>query len=224
MNEIIKCENLSYGYKDIALVDDLSFNVNEGDLLAIVGENGAGKSSLLKVLLKTLKPKSGNIQYVNFKQNQIGYLPQITELQKDFPATVWEIVLSGRSQLMGLRPFFTANDKKIAKEKIALLHIENLVKKRFKSLSGGQRQKVLLARALCGTEKLLILDEPVTGLDQESTKEMHNIIQELHNQGLTIIVISHDIDYVKATATHVLYIGKETFFGTVEEFARRNND
>lgn len=220
MSAIIECKNLSYGYKDFVVTNNLSFDINKGDFVSIIGENGAGKSTFLKVLLKTLKPLKGEINYVGFKQKQIGYLPQITELQKDFPATVWEIILSGRCQYLGFKPFFSRKDKDIAKEKIKLLKIENLIKKRFKDLSGGQRQKVLLARALCGAEELLILDEPVTGLDAESTVEMCKTIEELHNSGLTIIMISHDINHVKSISTHILSVGKNTMYNAKDDYFR----
>ena len=163
---LIKCENVSIGYEGQMVVHDLNFEINQGDYLCIVGENGSGKSTLVKSLLGLKNVDKGKIVFDDgLKQTEIGYLPQQTDVKKDFPASVYEVVLSGRLNSRGMKPFYTAEDKKQAWEKMDMLGIRDLAKQCFRDLSGGQRQRVLLARALCATKKLLLLDEPVTGLD-----------------------------------------------------------
>ena len=163
---LIKCENVSIGYEGQMVVHDLNFEINQGDYLCIVGENGSGKSTLVKSLLGLKNVDKGKIVFGDgLKQTEIGYLPQQTDVKKDFPASVYEVVLSGRLNSRGMKPFYTAEDKKQAWEKMDMLGIRDLAKQCFRDLSGGQRQRVLLARALCATKKLLLLDEPVTGLD-----------------------------------------------------------
>lgn len=213
---LIECNNICLAYENNIVVKDLSFSVNKGDYLCIIGENGSGKSTLMKALLGLKKVEKGNISLgEGLKQNEIGYLPQQTGIQKDFPASVWEVVLSGRINRLGFKPFFTSKDKKIAEEKMALLSIENLKNKCYRELSGGQQQRVLLARALCATQKLLLLDEPVAGLDLLVTEEMYHIIYDLNKQkGITVIMITHDVDRAVRDATHILHMHKDkVFFG-----------
>lgn len=219
------CENLSLGYNSHTVVENLNFSVNTGDYLCIVGENGSGKSTLMKTILGLLKPLSGKITTGDgLLPDEIGYLPQQTEVQRDFPASVNEIVLSGCQSRCGKRPFYNHKEKALAMENIRKMGIENLRKKCYRELSGGQQQRVLLARALCATQKMLLLDEPVSGLDPIVTKEMYALIEELHKDGITIIMISHDIEAAKKYATHILHIGKNIFFGTKEEYIARKMD
>lgn len=219
------CENLSLGYNSHTIVENLNFSVNTGDYLCIVGENGSGKSTLMKTILGLLKPLSGKITTGDgLLPDEIGYLPQQTEVQRDFPASVNEIVLSGCQSRCGKRPFYNREEKALAMENIRKMGIENLRKKCYRELSGGQQQRVLLARALCATQKMLLLDEPVSGLDPIVTKEMYALIEELHKDGITIIMISHDIEAAKKYASHILHIGKNIFFGTKEEYIARKMD
>lgn len=219
------CENLSLGYNSHTVVENLTFSVNAGDYLCIVGENGSGKSTLMKTILGLLKPLSGKITTGDgLLPDEIGYLPQQTEVQRDFPASVNEIVLSGCQSRCGKRPFYNRAEKALALENIRKMGIENLRKNCYRELSGGQQQRVLLARALCATQKMLLLDEPVSGLDPVVTKEMYALIEDLHKDGITIIMISHDIEAAKKYATHILHIGKNIFFGTKDEYTARKMD
>lgn len=218
------CQNLSLGYDAREIIHDLNFTVNPGDYLYIIGENGSGKTTLMKTLLGLHAPISGKILMDDgLHQNEIGYLPQQTIVQKDFPASVEESVLSGCQGRCGLRPFYNSEEKQLAASAIEKMGITALAKRCYRELSGGQQQRVLLARALCATRKLLLLDEPVSGLDPKVTAEMYRLILELNkNDGITVIMISHDIASAVAYASHILYIGKETFFGTKEEFLGSN--
>ena len=219
------CGNLSLGYNSHTVVENLNFSVNTGDYLCIVGENGSGKSTLMKTILGLLKPLSGKITNGDgLLPDEIGYLPQQTEVQRDFPASVNEIVLSGCQSRCGRRPFYNRAEKALALENIRKMGIENLRKKCYRELSGGQQQRVLLARALCATQKMLLLDEPVSGLDPIVTKEMYTLIEDLHKEGITIIMISHDIEAAKKYASHILHIGKNIFFGTKDEYIARKMD
>ena len=220
----LECKNLKLGYSSNVVIDNLSFSVNKGDYLCIVGENGSGKSTLMKTLLHLLKPLSGTITTGDgLLVDEIGYLPQQTEVQRDFPASVKEIVLSGCQSRMGRRPFYNKEEKKLSIEALETMGITNLAKKCYKELSGGQQQRVLLARALCATQKMLLLDEPVTGLDPTATQEMYELIESLHKKGITIIMITHDIEAARKYATHILHIGKEIFFGEKESYDKYLN-
>ena len=219
---LISSDALCIGYDGHIVLQDLNFSVNCGDYLCIVGENGAGKSTLMRTILGLEAPISGMVKMGNgLRPNEIGYLPQQTVVQKDFPASVWEIVLSGCQGQTGLRPFYGKAEKDHAWENIEKMGIAHLVKRCYRELSGGQQQRVLLARALCATKKLLILDEPVAGLDPKVTVEMYRLIQTLNrDDGITVVMISHDMEAVMAYASHVLYIAKERFFGTKEAFLK----
>ncbi len=218
MPQII-CENLSYGYEGEALVSGLNFSVQAGDYLCIVGENGSGKSTLMRTILGLQSPMEGTIRFSdNVSQKEIGYLPQQTVVQRDFPASVREIVLSGCQGRLGHRFFYSAEEKKLAKTMMERLEILPLARRCYRELSGGQQQRVLLARALCATQKILLLDEPVAGLDPKVTAEMYQLIASLHAEGVTVLMISHDIQSAMEYATHILHIGKETFFGTCTEY------
>ena len=211
---------MSLGYDGKEILHDLSFTVNEGDYLCIVGENGSGKSTLMKTILGLHSPMKGKIVTGDgLKQTEIGYLPQQTVVQKDFPASVREIVLSGCQARCGLRPFYNAEEKQLAAEAMEKMNITHLAKRCYRELSGGQQQRVLLARALCATRKVLLLDEPVSGLDPKVTVEMYRLIHELNvRDGITVIMISHDIAAAMRYATHILHIGKTVFFGTKLEY------
>lgn len=213
----IKCQNLSVGYGGEILLENINFEVHEHDYLCIVGENGAGKSTLMKTLLGLVEKKAGNIIFgKNMSQKEIGYLPQQTTLQKDFPATVMEIVLSGNLSKMTLCPFYRKNEKERALLEMRKLKIDSLAKRSYRELSGGQQQRVLLARALCATDKILFLDEPTTGLDPQVTKEFYEILKELNKKGMAIIMVSHDLSVLEE-ATHVLYLRKEDYVYTQKD-------
>jgi zinc transport system ATP-binding protein len=222
---MLVCKDLSVGYEGKSVVCELSFSVNAGDYLCIVGENGSGKSTLMKTILKLKSPMSGKIETGGgLSQNEIGYLPQQTIVQKDFPASVYEVVLSGCLNGCGLRPFYNKNEKRLAVENMERLGISNLAKRCYRELSGGQQQRTLLARALCATRKLLLLDEPVAGLDPTSTAEMYELIAALNKSGTSIIMISHDITAVTKYASHVLHIGSGNvlYYGAAADYAGGN--
>ena len=216
---LLTVQDLSLGYDAHSIVEGLSFTVNAGDYLCIVGENGSGKSTLMKTLLRLQEPIGGQILIGDgLKKNEVGYLPQQTVVQKDFPASVREIVLSGCQGRCGLRPFYTREEKHLAEENIRRMGIEKLANCCYRELSGGQQQRVLLARALCATRKLLLLDEPVSGLDPKVTAEMYDLISDLNREGITVIMISHDIEAALRYASHILHIGARIFYGTKDEY------
>ena len=214
----IVCENASLGYDGKPIVTGLNFTVNAGDYLCIVGENGSGKSTLMKTILNLTPPLAGSIRMEGLMPTQIGYLPQQTQVQRDFPASVLEIVLSGFQGQRGWRPFYTKEEKAAASANLKKLGLEGFERRCYRELSGGQQQRVLLARALCATQKCLLLDEPISGLDPRATAQMYEIIEQLHREGITIIMISHDVGAALADATHILHIGKHLFFGTKEGY------
>ncbi|MBR1444289.1 MAG: ABC transporter ATP-binding protein [Firmicutes bacterium] len=216
---LITAENISIGYGSRTIIKDLNFSVDTGDYLCIIGENGVGKTTLMKTMLGLMKPLSGRILLgEGLKNNMIGYLPQRTTVQKDFPASVWEIVLSGFQGRCGARPFYDRKEKLIAKDNIERMEISSLSKRSYMELSGGQQQRVLLARALCAAQEILLLDEPITGLDPRAASEMYGLISKLNKEGMTIIMISHDISESVKYASHVLHIGKNIFFGSKEKY------
>lgn len=216
----LSCQNISLGYDAKVILRDLSFSINAGDYLCVVGENGSGKTTLMKTLLGLHPLISGQIITGDgLHSNEIGYLPQQSDLQKDFPASVREVVLSGCQAGCGLRPYYSRQEKLLAASLMEKVHISDLAKNCYRELSGGQQQRVLLARALCATRKLLMLDEPVSGLDPNATAEMYRLMNELNQgDGITIIMISHDIHAAIRYASHILHIGEQIFFGTKEEF------
>ena len=215
----IKAVNLSVGYDREVVSENINFTVEPGDYMCIVGENGSGKSTLMKTILNLIKPIGGTITVGDgLRKNEIGYLPQQTMVQRDFPASVTEIVLSGCQAGCGLRPFYNREEKELAKENIRRMGIEDLANRCYRELSGGQQQRVLLARALCATKKILLLDEPVSGLDPKVTAEMYELIAKLNKEGVTIIMISHDITAAVQYASHILHVGDTVYFGTKEEY------
>ena len=218
---LLKCENLTLGYDSKTVATGISFEVNEGDYLCIVGENGSGKSTLVKTLLGLQSQLDGEIVFgEGLRKNEIGYLPQQTVVQKDFPASVKEIVLSGCIGRDGFKPFYSKEDRKRAADAMEQMDITSLKKRCYRELSGGQQQRVLLARALCATQRILLLDEPVAGLDPIVTAEMYSLIKKLNSQGITIIMISHDINAALQYATHILHVSDDCFFGTNEEYVK----
>ena len=215
------CKDLEFSYDGETVLSGIDFSLEAGSYLCIVGENGSGKSTLMKGILGLKAPSKGKIELGDgLKPTEIGYLPQQTELQRDFPASVYEVVLSGRLNSMGRRFFYNAEDKAAAEENMERLGIENLRDKCYMELSGGQQQRVLLARAMCATKKLLLLDEPVTGLDPKATNEMYNLIKLINLcDNTSVIMISHDIHEAVRYATHILHLGHEQlFFGTTAEY------
>ncbi len=218
---LISCENLNIGYDNKLVMKNINFSVNAGDYLCIIGENGAGKSTLMKTILSLIKPISGNVFIGDgLLSNEIGYLPQQTSIQKDFPASVYEIVLSGNLNKYSFKPFYTREDKKKAKLNMKKMGILDLKNKSYRELSGGQQQRVLLARALCASSKLLLVDEPVSGLDPKATDEMYKVFKNINDEGISIIMISHDMTSMDF-ASHILYLGQDSFFGTIEEFRNK---
>ncbi len=223
---IFECKGVTLGYENKVVAKNLNFKIHQGDYLCVVGENGTGKSTLIKTLLGLIKPLNGeviaNVQGKNHKG--VGYLPQQTQAQKDFPASVWEVVLSGVLNNDHRCPFYNKKDKAEAEKNMEKLNILDLKKRCYRELSGGQQQRVLLARALCATDSVLILDEPVTGLDPAASMEFYETIKDLNKkENVTIIMVSHDIKNALNYATHILHLEQENdFFGTVEEYKKSN--
>ena len=216
---LLTVKDLTIGYESRVVLKNLNFSVQEGDYLCIVGENGCGKTTLMKTLVHLNDPLGGQIELGDgLKKNEIGYLPQQTDVQKDFPASVEEIVLSGCQSRCGLRPFYKREDKSLARDNMERMGVLALRRRCFRELSGGQQQRVLLSRALCATQKLLFLDEPVSGLDPRVSAQLYDLITSLNREGITIIMISHDLDAALERASHILHIGKNVFFGTKEAY------
>ena len=219
----LTCSDLKLGYEGRTVLSGVSFSVDAGDYLCVVGENGSGKSTLMKTILGLMKPQSGKIIWgEGLRENEIGYFPQQTIVQKDFPATVWEIVLSGCQGRVGRRPFYNRSEKELARQNMEQMGIASFSRRCYRELSGGQQQRVLLARALCATQKILLLDEPVSGLDPLVTAEMYELIRRLNRKEVTIIMVSHDMAAATRYASHVLHVGNEIFFGTVQEYRDSN--
>jgi len=219
MKTLLTVNNLSVGYETGVVAKDISFELHEGDYLCIVGENGSGKTTLMKTLLQLQEPLGGEIRTgEGLHRGQIGYLPQQTLIQKDFPASVREVVLSGCQSRLGWRPFYSRQEKQLAQKNMERMAIDDLANHCYRDLSGGQQQRVLLARALCAAEKVLLLDEPVSGLDPVATAEMYGLIEKLNREGITIIMISHDIAAAIHSASHILHVAKTAWFGTKEDY------
>ena len=215
----IKCSDLKMGYEDGVVFENLSFSVNKGEYLCIVGENGSGKSTLMKGRLGLVNPLGGSIEYgEGLEKKGIGYLPQQTDIQSDFPSSVYEVVLSGTLNLRRI-PFYSKEQKKIALSNMDRVGILDLKSKCFQDLSGGQQQRVLLARALCATTKLIILDEPITGLDPLASQDLYDLVQKLNKDGITVVMVSHDIKSAVTHASHILHLsGDSYFYGTTHEY------
>ena len=207
--ELIRCEKLTLAYNGKAVLDKLSFQVRSGDYLCILGENGSGKSTLLRTLLGLKAPESGTVRFApDLRKNQIGYLPQQTAAQKDFPAS-----LSGCLGRCGRRPYYSNKEKQAARDAMKKMDLETLENRCYRELSGGQQQRVLLARAFCAAQRLLLLDEPASALDPQMTAEMYLQIEALHRSGVTVIMISHDVDAAARYAGKILLLGRERYYG-----------
>lgn len=218
---LIKCNNITLSYENNIVMNGLSFDVNEGDYLCIVGENGSGKSTLIKALLSLKGISGGKLEYGDgLKHTEIGYLPQQTSAQKDFPASVWEVVLTGcLNSRRGL--FYSGRERSEASLNMEKLGITGLKRHSYKELSGGQQQRVLLARALCATKKLILLDEPTAGLDPVVTNEFYHLIKTINDSGITVIMVSHDIESAVKYASHILHLhNKPLFFGRTEDYLK----
>lgn len=219
---LVRIQDAHLGYEGRTVVAGLDFSIGEGEYLCILGENGSGKSTLMKTMLGLLSPIRGSIQFGDgLTQQEIGYLPQQTQVQKDFPASVREIVRSGCLGRCGLRPFYSHSEKALADQSMERLGITGLAGRCYRELSGGQQQRVLLARALCATRKLLLLDEPVAGLDPRASEDLYQVIRSLNrDSGITVIMISHDLAPAIADASHILRLGSAVppFYGTKEAY------
>jgi len=216
-------EGISLAYEGRTVIKELSFTVDPGDYICIVGENGTGKTTLVRSLVGLKRPVNGRITFGDgLSRRDIGYVPQNILTGADFPATVYEVVTSGLLGGMGLRPFFTKDEKKRAENAMERLGIRDLKNQCFRELSGGQRQRVQLARALCSANKLLILDEPASGLDPVITSQLYGIIKELNqSEKMAVVMVSHDIKSAVHYASKVLHLDRESsFFGTSEEYRR----
>lgn len=223
MSALITCEHVDFGYENHDAVIDVSMEINPGDYLCIVGENGSGKSTLMKGILGLLKPTAGKLVVdEELRRTGIGYLPQQTAAQRDFPATVDEVVRSGCLSHLGRRPFFSRADKALAMENMERLGIAGLKKKCYRELSGGQQQRVLIARALCATKKLLILDEPITGLDPSAIQELYALIRRLNREdNVAILMVSHDVQNVVHQANKILHLQQKVlFYGSVKDYVK----
>ncbi len=219
---LVEVDKLTLSYEGRTVIEDLTFSVQEGDYLCIVGENGSGKSSLMNAMLGLLKPTGGRIRLCGVARNQIGVLPQQTPVQPDFPATVQEVVLSGCLARSNRGPFLAKDSKSLAFSAMEKLGITPLSSRLFRELSGGQRQRVLLARALCAADKMLFLDEPVTGLDPASTADIYALLESLNKDGMTIVTVTHDIPAALRYGSRILHINKDGYFtGGVEEYRTR---
>ena len=220
---LLTLENVTVAFEGTVAMENVSFALEAGDYLVVLGENGSGKSTLMRAILGLVRPRSGTISYgEGLAQNQIGYLPQQTAAQRDFPASVEEVVLSGCANRLGSRFFYSRADRDRARANMATMDVEKFRKKSYRTLSGGQQQRVLLARALCATDALLVLDEPVTGLDPAAAEELYSVIRDLNqNRGVAIIMVSHDLSGALRDARHVLVMDREmAYFGEAREYAR----
>ena len=216
----LECKDLSFAYDGETVLSGINFSIDAGSYLCIVGENGSGKSTLMRGILGLKQPQKGEIIFNDLAPTEIGYLPQQTQIQRDFPASVREVVLSGRLNSMKGRLFYNAADKAAAAENMERLGIDDIAGRCYLELSGGQQQRVLLARAMCATKKLLLLDEPVTGLDPVAANEMYNLIKLVNLcDNTSVIMISHDIHAAVRYATHILHLGRsQLFFGTTAQY------
>lgn len=223
MKPFIVCEHADFGYENQDAVIDLSLTIEPGDYLCIVGANGSGKSTLIKGLLGLLTPTAGTLMVAEeLRRGGIGYLPQQTAAQKDFPATVGEVVISGTLSRRGNRPFYSRKERRLAEQNMERLGITELQDQCYRELSGGQQQRVLIARALCATEQMLILDEPVTGLDPSAILDFYRLIRELNQRdGITIVMVSHDIRSILSQANKILHMQQRAlFFGTTADYVQ----
>ena len=218
---LITLKDVTIAFEGVVAVENANLSIDRGDYLVIVGENGSGKSTLIRAILGLVRPQKGRVSYGDgLRRNQIGYLPQQTLQQWDFPASVEEVVLSGCINRLNGRPFFGRGQRALAAEKMRMMDVEGLRKKSYRTLSGGQQQRVLLARALCATDSILLLDEPVTGLDPDATEELYAVIRTLNREhGVAIVMVSHDLNGALRDADKVLVMNRGVdFFGSIEAY------
>lgn len=217
---LIRCQDAGLGYDNKALIEHFNFQVYAGDYVCVVGENGSGKSTLLKTLLGLVKPVSGEVELAEvIRSGAIGYLPQQTQIQRQFPASVMEVVLSGFLNRSHRSPFFSREEKRLAMKNLEKLEIGDLAKQCYGTLSGGQQQRVLLARALSAARDILVLDEPVTGLDPMASAALYQNLRKLHKEGMAVVMVTHDIRSAVVEAEHILHMNEgEYFYGTVAEY------
>jgi zinc transport system ATP-binding protein len=219
----IICKDAAFAYEGETVIQGLNFSVNPGDYLCVVGENGSGKTTLLKGIVRLKQPQSGSLEFGDgLKPGDIGCLPQQKAAQRDFPASVSEVILSGRLSGRGFRPFYTRADKEAAEKNARRLGIRDLYSRCYRELSGGQQQRVLLARALCAAKKMLLLDEPASGLDPAATQDLYRIIDEINREtGMTVVMVSHDIRSAVSRAGLILHLkNTQEFFGPAADYAR----
>lgn len=218
---LITCDNVVLGYDGETVLTDINFKIDSGDYLCVVGENGAGKSTLIKGLLKLINPMKGSIVMSDgLRVSEIGYLPQQTAIQRNFPASILEVVMSGTLNRMGMRPFYSKKEKKEAYDKIKLMGLAGLEKRCYQELSGGQQQRVLLARALCATSRMILLDEPVAGLDPVVTADLYELINRINTEmKITVVMVSHDINAALKYSSHILHLShKQLYFGKTSDY------
>lgn len=218
--KLLDVKNLKLGYEGRAVINNLSFSVNSGDYVCIVGENGSGKTTLFKGLLGLLKKYDGVIEYSSdISSRHLGYLSQKPPYTKDFPASVTEVVMSGFLNRSFFGFGYGKDQKKEAKDIMKKVGVSALSKRSFNELSGGEQQKVLLSRALCATKKLLLLDEPTSALDPLATNEFYSIVDSLNAEGVAVLMVSHDVNSAVKAASHILHLGSDSyFFGTTHEY------
>ena len=218
---LLECDSVAIGYPGNLLAGNLSFSLDSGDCLCVVGNNGAGKTTLVRTLLNLQQPIQGQVRLQGIQPKQIGYLPQATTIPDDFPATVWEVVLSGCLSSCGWHPFYGRSEKELARRQLSRLGLTELRTRSYRDLSGGQRQRTLLARALCAAKHLLLLDEPVAGLDIAIQAEFYRLLRSLREEdNMGIIMVSHDIPGALEQATHVLHLSDNPFYGTRDEYLK----
>lgn len=218
---ILTCKNASFGYDGEVVLSGIDFTLCGGEYMCILGENGAGKSTLVKGILGLISPVTGEIEFgEGLRACEVGYLPQQTQVQKSFPASVLEVVLSGRINSMGMRPFYNRKDRDDAVKKLELMGMKGMERRSFQELSGGQKQRVLLARAMCAAGRLILLDEPVSGLDPAATTDLYELIADINkNMGMTVIMVSHDTQAAVKYASHIMQLSHtQLFYGTADDY------
>ena len=218
---ILTCKNASFGYDGEVVLSGIDFTLCGGEYMCILGENGAGKSTLVKGILGLISPVTGEIEFgEGLRACEVGYLPQQTQVPKSFPASVLEVVLSGRINSMGMRPFYNRKDREDAVKKLELMGMKGMERRSFQELSGGQKQRVLLARAMCAAGRLILLDEPVSGLDPAATTDLYELIADINkNMGMTVIMVSHDTQAAVKYASHIMQLSHtQLFYGTVDDY------
>ena len=218
---LVKFENVTRGYEGRPVVTGLDFAIEKGDYVCVIGQNGSGKSTMMKSLLGFISPMSGKITK-NIPKNAVGYMPQQQPSQADFPASVWEVVLSGCQGRRAFAPFYSRDDRELAKNHMELMNITHLAEQSFRELSGGQKQRVLLARTLCAATEMILLDEPTAGLDPIVTKELYELVQRINREKkMTVVMISHDLTSALESASHILHLDhRMLYFGSAAAYNR----